>query len=125
MVFLGFGTYWALSTPERREKVGRLLAPAADEVAKLVERRAAAKALLERTSIQATSESFENRVFRTLAFSREPVLVSELRSLMAATGPVPDERWLRRYITAHPSFVRRRAHRWQLGRHMTIVRRRL
>jgi hypothetical protein len=124
MVFLGVGTYWALSTPERREKVGRLLAPAAVEVAKLVERRAAAKALLECTSIQAASESFENRVFRALAFSREPLLASELRSLLAATSPVPDERWLRQYLTAHPSFVRRQAHRWQLGRHMTIVRRR-
>ncbi len=125
IAFLGFGTYWALSTSERREKVGRLLAPAAEEVAKLVERSAAAKALLERTSIHAVSESFDNRVFRALAFSREPVLASELRSLLAATGPVPDKRCLRQYLTTHPSFVRRRAHRWQLGRHMTIVHRRL
>jgi hypothetical protein len=120
---VGFGTYWALSTPERRDKVGRLLAPAAEEVAKLVERRAAAKVLLERTSIHSASDSFENRVFRALAFSREPLLASELRSLLVATGPVPDERWLRQYLTTHPSFVRRRAHRWQLGRQMTIVRR--
>lgn len=122
IALLGFGTYWALSTPERRDKVARLLAPAAEEVAKLVERRAAAKALLEHTSIQAASNSFENRMFRALAFSREPLLANDLRSLLAATGPVPDERWLRQYLAAHPSFVRRRAHRWQLGRHMTIVR---
>lgn len=122
IALVGFGTYWALSTPERREKVGRLLAPAAEQVARLVERRAAAKALLERTSIHAASTSFENRVFRALALSRGPLLADELRSLLAATAPVPDARGLRQYLAAHPSFVRRRAHRWQLGRQMTIVR---
>lgn len=119
---VGFGTYWALSTPERREKFGRMLEPAAEGVMKLMEQRAAGKDLLERSSVLASTPSFENRLFRALAGVREPVLVRELLEVLAETGSVPGEPWLRQYMTAHPSFVRRRAHRWQLGRQMTIIR---
>src|SRR5438309_65200 len=52
LALVGFGSYWALSSPERRDKVGRFLLPVGEEVAKLMERRAAGKALLERSSIQ-------------------------------------------------------------------------
>lgn len=119
---VGFGTYWALSMPERREKVGRMLVPAAEGVAKLMERRAAGKDLLDRSSVLASTPSFENRVFRALAGVREPVLVRQLVGVLTETGPVPSEAWLRQYLTAHPSFVRKRGYRWQLGRQMRIIR---
>lgn len=121
-VVIGLGTYWALSTPERREKAGRLLEAAAGEAVKLAERRAAGKALLERRSIQGPSPSFENRVFRAFALSDEPLLARDVQSALAATGPVPDGRSLREYLDAHPSFVRKRGYRWQLGRQLTIIR---
>lgn len=119
---VGLGVYWALSTPERREKAGRLLTAAAGEATKLAERRAAGKALLERTSLQAASPTFENRVFRALALADEPLLAREVRSALAASGPVPTEPWLREYLGRHPSFVRKRAYRFQLGRQLTIIR---
>jgi hypothetical protein len=121
---VGFGTYWALSAPERREKLGRLLLPAAEEVAKLMERRAAAKALLDQSSVQAPAPSFENRAFRCLAVAREPLLARELLAVLAESGPAPSEAWLRDYLAAHPSIVRKQSHRWQLGRQLTIVRQR-
>jgi hypothetical protein len=86
----------------------------------LAERRAAGKALLECRSIQGPSPSFENRVFRAFAFSDEPLLARDVQLALAATGPVPDDRLLRDYLDEHPSFVRKRGHRWQLGRQLTV-----
>lgn len=112
------GVWWTLSTPERKARAEEVLKRIAFGAGELAARRQAGQQLLETTSLEPGAATLESRIFRVLAIAREPMLASEVQAALPADGHTPTAGWIRRFLAAHPSFVRVGPHRWQLGRQL-------
>lgn len=112
------GIGWLLSTTDRRQLTGRILAPVFEEFMRLAENQRRALANLEVVVFQpVVPPSAKQMIATVVARASEPLLATDIHEEIThrfSSVVVPTLAEVRQILASEPEF-RRKSYRWQLG----------